>query len=60
MVPGGVGRCGVVFVAVLLTVAAGRPMIRTLALRTPVSVPEKTCGSGVGTGGPGGAGTITM
>ena len=58
-VPGGVGMCGGVLVAVLPTVAAGIPMILTLGLRFPSMMPVKGCGKGVGTGPPG-DGTSTM
>jgi len=51
--------CGGVFFAVLLTVAAGRPIIRTFLLRFPSIMPKKGCGRGVGTGPPG-DGTSTM
>src|SRR3954451_3385223 len=57
-VPGGVGRCGGTLSAVLPTVAAGFPMMLTVALRPPFSMPENPCGSGVGTC-PDGDGTIT-
>src|SRR3954454_19272667 len=57
-VPGGVGRCGGTLSAVLPTVAAGLPMTLTLALRSPVNMPENSCGSGVGTC-PDGDGTMT-
>jgi len=59
-VPGGVGMWGGVFSAVLSTVAAASPMIFTSLLRFPLMIPLNGCGSGVGTGLPGGAGTITM
>ena len=42
------------------TVAAGIPMILTSLLNAPPIMPVNGCGNGVGTGGPGGAGTITM
>src|SRR3989442_13521124 len=59
-VPGGVGICGGVLSAVLSTVAAGIPMIFTSLLRLSLMMPTNGCGSGVGTGPPGGVGTMTM
>jgi len=59
-VPGDVGECGGVFSAVLSTVAAGIPMMFTSLLRPPLMIPSKGCSNGVGTGEPGGAGTMTM
>ena len=56
--PGGVGRCGGWFVACDPTTAASAPPIFTDAIVPPVIVPEKGCGSGVGTA-PLGAGTMT-
>jgi hypothetical protein len=55
-VPGGVGICGGVLSAVLPTVAAGMPIIFTLGLNSPLIMPVKGCGSGVG----GEPGTITI
>jgi len=52
--------CGGVLLAVLPTVAAGRPIIFTSLLNPSLMMPENGCGKGVGTGGAGGAGTITM
>ena len=59
-VPGGVGRCGGLLLAALPMVAAGLPPIFTLVLRFSASGPANVCGSGVGTGAPGGVGTNTM
>src|SRR5215471_17764848 len=60
LVPGATGTCGGVLSAVLPTVAAGLPDILTSELSPPLSTPAKGCGSGVGTGGAGGPGTMTM
>jgi hypothetical protein len=46
--------------AMLPTVAAGILAMNTVGLRFWLITPLKGCGSGVGTGGPGGAGTSTM
>jgi hypothetical protein len=59
-VPGDAGECGEVLSAVLSTVAAGLPMILTSLLRPPLIVPANGWSNGVGTGEPGGAGTMTM
>src|SRR5262249_22142537 len=59
-VPGGVGKCGGWFSATLPMVAAGRPSMRTSVDSDCSRVPLNGWGSGVGTGGPGGAGTATM
>src|SRR5438045_1198894 len=45
--------CAGEFEAVELTTAAGWPPILTVCTNPPSIVPEKTCGSGVGTGPPG-------
>ena len=58
--PGGVGMCDGVLVAVLPTVAAAMPMTLTFDASEPSTMPVKACGSGVGTGDPGGLGTSTM
>lgn len=58
--PGAVGECGGVLSAVLPTVAAGSPIMFTLLLREPFRIPSKGCSSCVGTGEPGGAGTMTI
>ena len=59
IVPGGVGMCGGILVAVLPAVAAGMPMILTVGERLPSIIPAKGWGRGVGTGPPG-DGTMTM
>src|SRR6266581_4489506 len=59
-VPGGVGRCGGTFCRPLPSTAAGLPPIITFVAHPIRIVPAYGCGSGVGTGGPGGAGTSTM
>ena len=48
------GRCAGVFVAVLLIIAAGFPMMFTLALRLPLMIPLKGCRVSTGGTGPGG------
>lgn len=60
VVPGGVGVCDGLFVAVLVSIAAGLPVILTLLLKPPSNLPLNGCGKGVGIGGAGGAGTITI
>ena len=52
--------CGGVFVAVLPRVAAGFDSIMTFVLQPPVMTPVNGFGVGVGTGAPGGAGTMMM
>ena len=59
-VPGGVGKCGGTFCNPLPVTAAGFPPINTLLTQPLRILPVYGCGSGVGTGDPGGAGTITM
>src|SRR5215212_8067127 len=59
-VPGGIGIWAGEFWAVLSTVAAGLPMTFTSPESPSLSEPLNRWGSGIGTGGPGGAGTITM
>ena len=49
-----IGMCGGVFVAVLFTIAAGRPSILTFELSPPSRMPVNGCGVGTGEVGPGG------
>ena len=58
--PGGVGIWGGTFCKVLPTTAAGLLPMSTEVTHPPRILPEYGCGNGVGTGGPGGAGTATM
>jgi hypothetical protein len=53
------GMCGGVFMAVLATIAAGRPMTLTSLLKFPFKIPVKGWGNGVGTAPPG-EGTMIM
>ncbi len=59
-VPGGVGKCGGTFCNPLPVTAAGLPPIKTVFTQPVRILPVYGCGKGVGTGGPGGAGTITI
>src|SRR5215217_6033294 len=54
------GMWGGVFVAPAPTTAAGLPPIMTFIAQTVSIVPLNGCGSGVGIGGPGGAGIRMM